>query len=246
MKILIVNDDGIEGKGLISLSKTIHGMGHEVVIIAPDKEMSCTSHSITFNSHINYKPYAVFDGVKSYAVSGTPVDCVKFGINQILKHTPDLVISGINNTCNIGTDVLYSGTVSAAIEGSILGVKSIALSYNCDDGEYEYVCNFIKNNLIKLVDIMPNSSSILNINFPYYKDIKGVKFCSTGERRFNDYYVYEDAKGYYITGSPVEIPNASDSDVLAFANGNITISPIKVSFTDYNLLSSLSDKELEL
>lgn len=245
MKILIVNDDGIEGKGLISLSKTIHGMGHEVVIIAPDKEMSCTSHSITFNSHINYKPHTVFDGVKSYAVSGTPVDCVKFGINQILKYRPDLVISGINNTCNIGTDVLYSGTVSAAIEGSILGVKSIALSYNCDDDEYDYVCNFIRNNLIKLVDIMPNSS-VLNINFPYYKKIKGVKFCSTGERRFNDYYVYEDAKGYYITGSPINTPNELDSDVLAFEEGNITISPIKVSFTDYNLLNCLADKELEI
>lgn len=244
MKILTVNDDGIEGKGLISLGKTIHSMGHELVIVAPEREMSCTSHSITFNNHLNYKPHKIIDGVESYAISGTPVDCVKFGIHQIMKEKPDLIISGINTTCNIGTDVLYSGTVSAAIEGSILGVKSIALSYNCDDGEYGYVCDFVKKNLTKLVDLMPNSSSILNINFPFYPNIKGVKFCSTGERRFADYYVYDDTKGYYIMGDPIKTPNELDSDVVAFDEGNITISPIKVDFTDYKLLSRL--KEINL
>lgn len=246
MKILIVNDDGIRAKGLGQLALSL-SKNHDVTVVAPSKEQSGTSHSLTFHSYLNYKEYPLADSFKSFALEGTPADCVKFGIEIILKREmPDLVISGINNEMNLGTDCMYSGTVNAAIEGSMMGVKSIAVSLACKNNDYDYACKFIEKNLAKFMAVLPDANTILNINIPNTeeKKISGVCFTTTGTRVYRDEYQFIKDKGYLITGHPIEVPNFEFSDIIRTEGGYITISPIKVDFTDYKLFNKLKDYKL--
>ncbi len=244
MKILLVNDDGVYAPGLHALAAALE-RDHELWIVAPDREQSGCSHSLTFHSALNYQSVTL-GGRKAFALHGTPADCVKFGIDVIMDGKPDVVVSGINNTCNIGTDIVYSGTVNAALEACLLQVKAIAVSYECTDGDYSHVADFVARKLERLTALLPDDcNTIFNINVPCPQaQLKGYRFARTGDRLFEDEYQYVPGKGYFITGHPVAVDgNALDSDVVLCEQGWATISPVKISYNDAALLAELAEMQ---
>ncbi|KXZ39885.1 5'-nucleotidase /3'-nucleotidase /exopolyphosphatase [Alkalithermobacter thermoalcaliphilus JW-YL-7 = DSM 7308] len=245
MNILITNDDGIFSDGIIELAKKLSQVAN-VYVVAPDSEKSAIGHAITIHSPLMVKKKKLGDtNINAYAVSGTPADCVKLGIEELLKDINiDLVLSGINNGPNLGTDVIYSGTVSGAMEGLVQNKPSIAVSYDGRDItrlEYakaaEYVAIFIskiKDNL-KLLD-----ECMININIPDIRhiNIKGFKITQLGIRRYeNTFEKRIDPRGnvyYWLGGKTVELPQHENSDVVALKNGFISVTPLKYDITDYD------------
>ena len=244
MKILLVNDDGINGYGIRSLARVL-SRSHSVTVVAPMRECSGTSHAITFFKALNYIPDYTIEGVKAaYSLDGTPVDCVKFGIDVICKgNEPDLIISGINNQLNLGTDVIYSGTVNAAFEGAIMDYKSIAVSTECDCDDFEFPSEFISNNLDRIIALIDKANTIININIPCNDrtKIKGVIVTELGIKRYNDRYELRKStnhSGYYLIGNPVTVPeNPIDCDVEMCNEGYITISPLTIQLTNFDTLT---------
>ncbi len=244
MRILIVNDDGICGIGLKHLAEEL-AQKHSVVVVAPAKEHSGTSHSISINKHLTLNDTDVIDGVKeAYVLNGSPIDCVKFGVDIIMKdNPPDVVLSGINNQMNIGTDIIYSGTVNASLEAAIIGHKSIAFSAITTDS-YRDIAKFASDNLELLMGMIDNHRTIISVNFPV-SDIskaKGIEFCCIGEQKYNDRYVLRktsDHEGYILIGEPIPVPNNPPKcDVELIKKGYITISPVKWDYNDYEALSN--------
>ena len=243
MKILLVNDDGVHAHGLRDLAARLKRDGHKINIVAPDSERSGSGRSLTFHSALRFEETE--DGV--YAVNGTPSDCVKFGIDVILGERPDVVISGINNTCNIGTDIVYSGTVNAALEACMHRVKAIAVSYDCGDGDYTYVSEFVARNLSLLIGLLPGDcNTLFNINFPLpQSELKGVRFARTGDRYYDDEYQYVEGSGYFITGSPVPAKDCDpESDVVLCEQGWATVSPVRISLNDDRVYSAVKEVKL--
>lgn len=247
MKILLVNDDGLYANGLLTLAKRL-SEDHSVTVIAPDSERSGSSRSLTFHSALNFMQMAVSEDFESYILNGTPADCTKFGIDTVMRgDKPDVVISGINNTCNIGTDIAYSGTVNAALEACMHEVYGIAVSYDCKDSDYTYVADFIAKNLEFLIGLLPtDKNTIFNINFPSVPPkLKGVRFATTGDRKYFDEYRYVDGRGYFITGYPVASEtNDRQTDVVLNEQGYATISPVKLNFNDTALYEAVKDIKL--
>lgn len=245
MEILLVNDDGIYSEGILALARALKG-NHHVTIVAPHKQMSGTSHALTMNAYLNFQPLEIMEGVASYVLSGTPADCSKFGIEVIVGHKPDLVLSGINKGYNLGSDVLYSGTVNAAIEASALGVKSIAISQDYMADNFDKAAEYIACNLEKLTSMLPDDNrTILSINFPIVdvaNGYKGAKVTTVGWRIYEDEYKYNALKGYYITGQPIltedKLPHSDES---AVESDYISISPIKADFNDYALFEKIKN-----
>ena len=243
MKILLVNDDGLYANGLLTLAKRL-SEDHSVTVIAPDSERSGSSRSLTFHSALNFMQMAVSEDFESYILNGTPADCTKFGIDTVMRgDKPDVVISGINNTCNIA----YSGTVNAALEACMHEVYGIAVSYDCKDNDYTYVADFIAKNLEFLIGLLPtDKNTIFNINFPSVPPkLKGVRFATTGDRKYFDEYRYVDGRGYFITGYPVASEtNDRQTDVVLNEQGYATVSPVKLNFNDTALYEAVKDIKL--
>ena len=251
MRILLVNDDGIQGKGIIVLAGIL-SRSHDVTVVAPCRECSGTSHAISFFKALNYEKLETYGDVEAYSLDGTPVDCVKLGIDIICRgNEPDVIISGINNQLNVGTDVIYSGTVNAAFEGAIMGYKSIAVSTE-SEADFDFPAKFIAENLEIIISMIDNPSTIININIPYPEKerIKGVKVTPLGIKRYNDRYeLLKDTgvSGYYLIGNPITVPeNPSDCDVELTNEGFISISPLTIQLTDFARLNSLKDKKIKL
>ena len=175
MKILITNDDGITTEGISSLAKLAKKYG-EVTVVAPDSQRSATSHSITLHSHIDIIPYDLgIEGVSAYSCSGTPADCVRVGSLSILKEIPDVVISGINFGYNLATDIQYSGTVGAALEGAYQGSLAIALSEGTN-GCHDVRDGYLEEILDEIIYSEKDNGRIINVNFPDCKldECKGI------------------------------------------------------------------------
>jgi 5'-nucleotidase len=249
MKILLTNDDGIMSKGLQTLAQNISSLG-DVIIAAPDRERSAVGHAITINNPVKIRKIHLGCNEKeAYAIEGTPVDCVKIGINVILNNVkPDILISGINNGINLGTDVIYSGTVSAAIEGTILGIKSIALSAdNRDDCGLETAARFACNVSKILHQKKMPYGTLLNINIPAlpWDKIKGIKVANLGVKKYADNYIRRrDPRGndyYWLTGDILEEDNCKDCDIQAFKDGYITITPIQYDLTRYDMIQKIKE-----
>lgn len=251
MRILIVNDDGIYAKGIVELANGLKNE-HEVTVIAPDSECSGWSHYLHFHIPVSYEKIDDIDGCECYRLAGTPCDCPKFGIFEIMKENlPDVVLSGINNGVNAATDVIYSGTVNAAIEAAINGVKAIAISVGGHENEYGNVVNFIANNLHKLLDI---TEYVTSINFPTndITKIKGIRFTEVGINKFNDEYIQLPNSGKYgnsfmLTGEEVKDSSGDiDKDISAIHEGYVSITPIKPQFTDFERLAIIKNCVLKL
>ena len=248
MNILITNDDGIYADGIIELAKSISKIAN-VYVVAPESQRSATGHAITIHSPIMVHKIDMGENIKSYAISGTPADCVKVGIEGLFKDINiDLVLSGINNGSNLGTDVIYSGTVSAALEGFILNKPSIAISYDEVNVKREiykdaskYVVNLVENIKDKL-DLL--NDCILNVNIPNTK-IKGSKITKLGQRNYDNAMVEKinpfGQKYYWIGGKLMELDQDEDSDIACVKDGYISITPINIEMTNLRKFESLKD-----
>ncbi len=230
MKILITNDDGIRSEGLQFLYKLLHRT-HNVTVIAPLKEMSGCSHSITLRRRLKMKQ--ISNGM--YGVAGTPTDCIVLGVNSILNEKPDLIISGINVGPNLGFDITYSGTVGAALEGAIHGIPSFAISItghrNFED-TLEVILKLITS--VKKNDI---DSFFLNVNVP--PEPKGMKITKLGKKSYQN-VITTHKSSYEIGGTPIHALSDGETDVEAIDNGYISITPISLDMVNYNILKKLS------
>ena len=249
MKILVVNDDGIKSKGLYTLYKSLSFIA-QVTVVAPEKERSATAHAITLEHPIRVRDYYFEDGFKAYAVSGTPADCTKIAINTILDEKPDLVVSGINQGANLGISVIYSGTVSAATEGCILGIPSFAVSLTSfEDQDFSYAGSFAKK-VAQLVyqDGLPDGV-LLNINIPSVPQdqIKGVKITNQSRTRFMEYFDKridpQERVYYWLSGELVKMSDDESLDSYATDKNYVSITPLQVDRTAKEYIQHL--KKLE-
>ncbi|MCB5272117.1 MAG: 5'/3'-nucleotidase SurE [Candidatus Cloacimonetes bacterium] len=234
MRILLVNDDGIAAAGIRALQKSLKEAGHQVIMVAPDRERSAASHSITLRQDI----HATRIAEDEWAVSGTPVDCVVIALQKIIKEKIDLVVSGINAGQNMGEDVLYSGTVAGAVEAAMLGHKAIALSINAYENQ-----NFASATkwFMKLMDEgitdLLQANEVLNINFPNIppEEVKGVRLTKTGHRRYYNFVTIleetEDAFSYRVGGNAPEWDFENGTDSEAVSQGYISITPLGFELT---------------
>lgn len=250
MRILVTNDDGIHATGIRALVERL-SFEHEVYVIAPDSERSAAGHSLTLHTPIRVEEFDMdLDVTKAWAISGTPSDCVKIGVSQILDKKPDLIISGINHGPNLGSDILYSGTVSAAMEGAVLGYPSIAISlFNGDTGQanFVYAADFLVKFVNRVVDIKFPRKTILNINVPSVptNDEAGVEVTRLGGRIYTDDYEKRvDPRGkdyYWLAGELIDKSEADGRDVQAVRNGKVSITPITFRMTNIDILQDLED-----
>ena len=245
MRILISNDDGIQADGLKELRNSLQDQ-HKVFIVAPDHERSATGHKITMHRPLRVKEcsYPGTDTI-GWEVDGTPADCVKLGLEVLLPEPPDLVISGINFGPNLGSDVLYSGTVSAALEGLINGIPSIAISLATHEyHNFSFSGKVIKEVVSILRGELPHST-LLNINIPPGTP-QGIKVTRLGNRRYvNIFDKRTDPRGrvyYWMAGEPYDVDeNDPETDIWAVNEGYISITPIQFDMTDYGFMEKLKE-----
>jgi 5'-nucleotidase len=252
MLILVTNDDGIGAPGIASLIAALKGVA-EVVVIAPERERSAVGHAITMHKPLRANRVKTFgDNIRAWAVNGTPSDCVKLGIEALLDRRPDIVFSGINRGPNLGTDVLYSGTVSAAIEGAILGVPSAALSLaSYEEHDFDVAADFAVSLAENIYKHSLAEDTLLNVNVPalYKSDIKGVRVTSLGTRKYkNSFEMRTDPRGleyYWMSGQAVDEFNSEDCDICLVDQGFITITPIHFDLTRFDMINRLKEWKFE-
>ncbi|OLP18953.1 5'/3'-nucleotidase SurE [Leptolyngbya sp. 'hensonii'] len=258
MKLLVSNDDGIFAQGIRSLANIFAEAGHNVTVVCPDQERSATGHGLTLHQPIRAeKMEGIFHpSVTAWACSGTPADCVKLALWALLEGPPDFVLSGINHGSNLGTDVLYSGTVSAAMEGTIEGIPSVAFSQTSyTSREFQTAAAFAKMLLEQMAAQPLPEPVLLNVNIPAVKpeEITGVAMTRQGIRRYLDIFEKRvDPRGktyYWLAGELLEeVAEESDldwvnqipTDVEAIRKNLITITPLQ-----YNLTSNLVLEHLQ-
>jgi 5'-nucleotidase len=239
MRILISNDDGILARGLALLGEVCAEVG-QVTVIAPDREQSATSHSLTLHRPLRATRRA--DG--AFQIDGTPTDCVLLGLGELMPEKPDWVISGVNHGPNMGEDVLYSGTVAAAMEGLAAGIPSIAISYGSFDLEHlESHRDHLRRLLERILRVASfPKETLLNINLPPVPgdDVKGIRVTSLGSRVFHEEIArMQDPWGreiYWIGGGRATWSGGAESDFQAVREGYVSLTPLHVDLTNYKLL----------
>ncbi|MFQ5901715.1 MAG: 5'/3'-nucleotidase SurE [Thermodesulfobacteriota bacterium] len=234
--ILVSNDDGISSEGIIALAKALKPLG-EIFVVAPDRERSAASHSLTLHRPLRVEKI----GNNLYAVNGTPTDCINLAVNGLLPVRPHIIVSGINKGCNLGHDITYSGTVSAAMEGVLLGIPSLAISLvsenNADFGQAANFAARITSFVLK--NGLPRDT-LLNINVPAIKDdqIKGFRITKQGTRIYEDCIVEKvDPRGkkyYWIGGNMLRWKDEEDTDFRAIDENYISITPLHLDMTNYS------------
>lgn len=245
--IFVTNDDSLYSKGIASLVAVARRFG-EVVIIAPDKPQSGMGHAITIHDPLRLQSSAIFEGLEAYACSGTPVDCVKLGIYEILHRKPNLLLSGINHGANTSTNVLYSGTMSAAVEGAMEYIPSIGFSL--DDFDHQADFSAAMHVAEKVIDsVLRNGlpkGVCLNVNIPKgpLSDLKGIKVCRQGHAYWADRFdKRQDPVGktyYWLTGTFDAQENAEDTDLFAIAAGYASVVPTQFDLTAHHALNELN------
>ena len=253
MKILIANDDGYSAPGIKALASRLKDE-HDVVVVAPMGERSGTSHSVSFFSGITYEDMGEIDGVRTYAVSGSPADCVLFGVKYLLKNQKiDAVLSGINTCLNAGSDIIYSGTFGAAQEGTFHRIPSLAVSLRTRGAsDYEFAADFVAKNLEKLLSFAKENVTI-NLNIPCVKkeDIKGVKIAPVAYQPYDEkYYSQPDENGndvFYVDGHAYKHEDeVAGGDCYQLDRNYITVTPVQMLSTDHETMRNLKNAEFEL
>ena len=248
--ILITNDDGFRAKGINELIKALRGRG-ELIVFAPDGPRSGMSSAITSLTPLKYDTVLQEDDLTIFSCNGTPVDCVKLAINEVLDREPDLLVSGINHGGNMAICVNYSGTMGAAAEGCIFGIPSIGLSVldHRPDADFRECCRLG----IKVIDDvlahgLPHGT-YLNLNVPVVERVKGLKVCHQADGRWiKEFKRSENASGhpvFWLTGEFRNDNTRADNDMLALDNGFATLVPCKVDVTDYQFLKELRKRTEE-
>ena len=239
MKILVVNDDGIMSEGIKALADFL-SVKHDVTVVAPDGNRSAFSHSLSIYKDIIVKELKISDKYRTFAMSGTPADCVKFAAHYFSDIKFDLVCSGINKGHNLGSDTVYSGTISACLEGNFFGIKGIAFSnYAHSDCNFKANVVTLENIFDKLVDIC-SPDYTLNVNFPNGKE-KGVKIVPLGIHLYTDNYVKTAEDTYQLVGAPIEEIEDENCDVAYAKRGFVTVTPIIYNRTANKIIDKLKD-----
>ena len=249
--ILITNDDGITAPGIKALVEAARPLG-KVVVVAPDKPQSGMGHAITIGTPLRMNKVQMFDEIEAWQTSGTPVDCVKLAVDKILHRKPDICISGINHGANHSINVIYSGTMSAAMEASIESIPSIGFSLLDYRFEADFsAATYYANQIIKTVlNNKFDKHLLLNVNFPSIpkKEVKGIKICKQAYAKYvEDFDERLDPHGkkyYWLTGEFVNFDKSKDTDVWALQNNYVSVVPVQFDLTNYTLKQQLEKKKL--
>jgi 5'-nucleotidase len=253
MRILVTNDDGVDADGLFALKEAL-AREHDVTVVAPERQKSAAGHAITLHKPLRLIPVKLRDGSPAFASNGTPSDCATLGVIEAMGGDVDLVVSGINRGPNLGWDVHYSGTVSAAIEASVMGAPAIAISVTSWDAEIDWstAANFALDlSRILLANPLP-PNTILNVNVPDIpaSEVRGVAVTTQGRRQYVDRIEKRHdplGRPYFWLGGSLadEAANAEPgTDVRAIADNMISVTPIHLDMTAYGLLPALKDWKL--
>ncbi|MBC91255.1 MAG: 5'/3'-nucleotidase SurE [Flavobacteriaceae bacterium] len=252
--ILVTNDDGITAPGIRSLVEIMNSIG-EVVVVAPDSPKSAMSHAITVNSTLHCSRIKIDSGPqKEYSCSGTPADCVKIAVNELLSRKPDICVSGINHGSNSSINVIYSGTMSAAIEAGIQGIPSLGFSlldYKWS-ANFEPFTNYVKSITLNVLKNKISNNIILNVNMPRVnsnQEIKGVRICRQAKANWIEKFDKRKnpiGKEYYwLTGEFIDKDTKNDTDEWALKNNYISIVPVQFDFTAYDIIQELNTWDFE-
>jgi 5'-nucleotidase len=249
-QILITNDDGIGAKGIASLVEAAQPFG-DLLVVAPDKPQSGMGHAITIHDPIRLFKSSIYPGIEAYACSGTPVDCVKLGIYELLGTKPDLILSGVNHGENSSTNVLYSGTMSAAIEGAMEGIPSFGFSLADFAADADFTA--AQHYITKLLDLFFEKgferNICLNVNIPKLPiaDIKGLKFCKQAHAYWADRFEKrQDQFGrdyFWLTGEFADLDQRPDTDLHALKEGYVSVVPTQFDLTAYAHLNHFKSWE---
>ena len=244
--ILITNDDGITAPGITNLVDAVKDLG-KIVVVAPDKPQSGMGHAITIGQPLRLHKIHSTDNIDTWSCTGTPVDCVKLAVDKILHRKPDLCLSGINHGANHSINVIYSGTMSAAVEAAIESIPSVGFSlldYSIEadfTGAKKYARIIVENLLKK----KPDKHLVLNVNFPAVPEdqIKGIRICRQAYAKYvEDFIERNDPHGrryYWLTGEFVNFDKGKDTDVWALAHNYVSVVPVQFDLTHYKFKTKL-------
>ncbi len=250
MLILLTNDDGIYAEGLLSLRKALRNVA-ETIVFAPSAEKSGVAHGVTIARPIAVEKI-MLDGAPAYSVEGTPVDCLKIAVKGMRGPKPDLVLSGINSGSNVGIDVIYSGTVSAALEAAIMGIPAVAISLGArHPSDFSYAAKFAANLAQSLLDerFLP-PGVFLNVNVPAMPEeqVKGVAITRQSQSCYGERFEREDVSPdkmvFTLGGKLLDLAEPPDVDVTALANDYISVTPIHFDLTHYPSIEALLRRKI--
>lgn len=250
-RILITNDDGIYADGIYALWEAMQELG-DVTVVAPDTEKSAVGHSITIADPIRIQEISRSGGFNGFAVDGTPADCVKIAVHSILDEIPDVIVSGINAGANVGMSIIYSGTISAATEGTILDIPSIAISFDSiKEGDLTGSQAVAKKMVTTILDKGIPRGTLLNVNVPNLpaNQIKGYQITRQGNIYFEDRFERrEDPRGqfyYWMTGKIINPDTTLESDGQAISEGYVSVTPVHFKMTNETFMKELKTWGIE-
>ncbi|MCB0776842.1 MAG: 5'/3'-nucleotidase SurE [Chitinophagaceae bacterium] len=244
--ILITNDDGITAPGIKNLVEAVKDLG-KIVVVAPDKPQSGMGHAITIGQPLRLHKMHIFEDVESWACTGTPVDCVKLAVDKILHRKPDICLSGINHGANHSINVIYSGTMSAAVEAAIESIPSVGFSlldYSIE-ADFTGARKYVRIIVEKMLKAKLDKHTVLNVNIPAspVELLKGFKICRQAYAKYEeDFIERNDPHGrhyYWLTGEFVNFDKGKDTDVWALANNYVSVVPVQFDLTNYTLKAQL-------
>ncbi|WP_199120407.1 5'/3'-nucleotidase SurE [Pedobacter sp. ASV28] len=244
--ILVVNDDGITAPGIKALIEVMQEIGH-VTVVAPDGPQSGMGHAITIGKPLRFDKVELYPDVEMYKCSGTPVDCVKLAVNKVFKgKKPDLCVSGINHGLNNSINVIYSGTMSAAVEGAIEKIPSIGFSLDdfAQEADFSHCKKFIKSIALQVLANGLPEGTLLNVNFPKGPDLKGIKICRQANAKWaEDFEERKDPYSrpyYWLTGVFENYDKGEDSDVWALDHRYVSVVPVQFDLTAHHAIQILN------
>ncbi|MEC8113759.1 MAG: 5'/3'-nucleotidase SurE [Bacteroidota bacterium] len=250
--ILVTNDDGITAPGIRNLVESIVDLG-DVVVVAPDSHQSGMGHAITISNILRMSPHDFgVPSVQAYKTTGTPVDCVKLAIYKILERKPDVLVSGINHGSNASINVIYSGTMSAAVEGALEGISSVGFSL-CDfaeDADFSASRNVARTVTQKVLKHGTPTGTCLNVNIPKVapEDLRGIKVCRQGAGHWADSFEEREAPGgrtyYWMTGNFTDVDKGEDTDEWALKHGYVSVVPVQYDMTAHHAMTELNQWDL--
>ncbi len=245
--ILITNDDSVNAPGIRALVEAVKGLG-KIIVVAPDKPQSGMGHAITIGHPLRLQKVNLFEGVEAYACSGTPVDCVKLAVDKVIHDKPDICLSGINHGANHSINVIYSGTMSAALEASIESIPSIGFSLldMSIDADFTAAKKYARILVEQVLGSKLKEKHLcLNVNIPKGDDklIKGIKICRQAYAKYEEEFdERKDPSGrryYWLTGEFLNFDKGRDTDVWALTNSHVSVVPVQFDLTNYELKKKL-------
>lgn len=247
--ILITNDDGVTAPGIHNLVEAVKDLGN-VIVVAPDRPQSGMGHAITIGHPLRMNKVNIFEGIEAWQITGTPVDCVKLAVDKLLKGKPDLCLSGINHGPNHSINVIYSGTMSAAMEAAIEGIPSVGFSLmdHSLEADFRAAKEIARQLVSKLLSTQNDKHMLLNVNIPIgdRELIRGIKICRQAYAKYQeDFDERRDPRGgkyYWLTGEFVNMDKGEDTDVWALNNNYVSVVPVSIDFTNYTLKKQLEEK----